>query len=314
MRDHLPASGEQDGEHRALVGAADGAGLAAFVDQLDGTQHTEAHVTTLGLASGSVRRTCDAVRSACDRPASAVVMVVPWPSTSSSPPVGGATSPWATRCCVATWPITPRSMRRSRSPAAGGRSMPTTSRWPISDDQAACSTVRSCSLRPRDWDDVLGRIGCFFRCGRGQARLWSAWPTPDLRDDGWRLSGHPPLLIRPPASTNPVTSPTSEPEVRSVSTVADLARWERVVIDGSPLPELQDAPAGGLAPAALLDDERLRFLVGLDGDRPVAAAVSFTSHGIGSLVLRRHAARRCGGAATGADSPSNVSAPHLTCG
>ena len=136
---------------------------------------------------------------------------------------------------------------------------------------------------PAHWDDVLGRIGCFFRCGRGQARLWSAWPTPDLHDDGWRFSGHPPLLIRPPAATNPIASPTSEPEVRSVATVEDLARWERVVIDGSPLPELKDAPAGGLAPPALLDDERLRFLVGLDGDRPVAAAVSFTSHGIGSL-------------------------------
>ena len=69
-RDHLTASCEQDGEHRALVWAADRAGLAAFVDQLDGTQHTEAHVTTLGRASGAGRRTCDAVRSACDRPAS----------------------------------------------------------------------------------------------------------------------------------------------------------------------------------------------------------------------------------------------------
>jgi hypothetical protein len=137
---------------------------------------------------------------------------------------------------------------------------------------------------PADWDDVLGRIGCFFRGGRGQACLWSAWPTPDLRGYGWQLSGHPPLLIRPPLSTNPIASETSGPEVRSVSTVADLAGWERVAVDGYPLPDLQDAAAGVFAPAALLDDERLRFLVGLDGDRPVAAAVSFTSHGIGSLA------------------------------
>ena len=68
-----------------------------------------------------------------------------------------------------------------------------------------------------------------------------------------------------------------------MSTVADLARWERVAIDGYPLPDLQDAPAGGVAAAALLDDERVRFLVGLDGERVVAAAASFTSHGIGSL-------------------------------
>jgi hypothetical protein len=137
---------------------------------------------------------------------------------------------------------------------------------------------------PADWDAVLAGIERFFRNGRGQACLWSAWPTPDLRGHGWRLSGHPPLLIRPPLSTSPIAAPTPEPDVRLVSTVADLARWERVAIAGYPLPDLQDAPAGGFAAAALLDDERLRFLVGLDADRAVAAAISFTSHGIGSLA------------------------------
>ena len=146
---------------------------------------------------------------------------------------------------------------------------------------------------PADWDAVLARIDRFFRCGRGQACLWSAWPTPDLRDRGWRLSGHPPLLVRPPWSTNPLaSSAAADIDVRPVSSAADLAGWERVAIDGYPLPELSDAPAGALAPAALLDDERLRFFVGLDGDRPVAAAVSFASHGIALARLRRHDAGR----------------------
>lgn len=139
---------------------------------------------------------------------------------------------------------------------------------------------------PADWDDLIARIERFFRSGRGQTCLWSAWPTPDLRGRGWRLSGHPPLLARPPLSTLPVTSAAvPEPDVRPVTSADDLAGWERVAIDGYPLPELYDVPAGAFAPPALLDDERLRFFVGRDGDRPVAAAVSFASHGIASLAF-----------------------------
>ncbi len=138
---------------------------------------------------------------------------------------------------------------------------------------------------PPDWDAVMARVERFFSGGRGQACLWSAWPTPDLAARGWRLSGHPPLLIRPPVSTNPVTTPApSELDVRPVTCATDLADWERAAIDGYPLSELQDAGIGAFAPPALLDDERLRFFVGRDGDRPVAAAASFVSHGIASLA------------------------------
>lgn len=139
---------------------------------------------------------------------------------------------------------------------------------------------------PADWDDLIGRIERFFRPGRGQTCLWSAWPTPDLRGRGWRLSGHPPLLARPPLSTLPVTpAAVPEPDVRTVTSADDLAGWERVAIDGYPMPELDDAPTGAFAPPGLLDDERLRFFVGRDGDRPVAAAMSFASHGIASLAF-----------------------------
>ncbi len=86
-------------------------------------------------------------------------------------------------------------------------------------------------------------------------------------------------------STIPVATPAaSELDVRLVTSAADLADWERAAIDGYPLSELQDAGTGAFAPPALLDDERLRFFVGRDGDRPVAAAASFASHGIASLA------------------------------
>lgn len=138
---------------------------------------------------------------------------------------------------------------------------------------------------PADWDAVLARIEHFLHGGRGQACLWSAWPTPDLRARGWRLSGHPPLLARPPLAANPVPPPAAaEVDVRPATSAADLAHWERAAIDGYPLPELQDAPPGAFAAPALLDDERFRFFVGHDGARPVAAGVSFASHGIASLA------------------------------
>jgi hypothetical protein len=138
---------------------------------------------------------------------------------------------------------------------------------------------------PADWDAVLARIEHFLHGGRGQACLWSAWPTPDLRARGWRLSGHPPLLARPPLATYPVPPPVpADVDIRPVTSVADLAHWERAAIDGYPLPDLQDAPPGAFAARALLDDERFRFFVGRDGARPVAAGVSFVSHGIASLA------------------------------
>ncbi len=128
--------------------------------------------------------------------------------------------------------------------------------------------LRSCSRRPPTGTTCCRRIGCFFRCGRGQACLWSAWPTPDLRDRRLAAVG-PSAAARPSAACRRTRShrPTSEPAVRSVSTVADLARWERVAIDGYPLPDFRMPRPAASPPPALLDDERLRFFVGLDGDR-----------------------------------------------
>jgi hypothetical protein len=138
---------------------------------------------------------------------------------------------------------------------------------------------------PTDWDVSLGRIERFAAAGHGQFWLWSAWPTPDLHDRGWQLSGHPLLLARPPRSTFPA-SETSTPhlEFRRANTVSDLAAWERAAIDLFP-PGLEDAPVGSFASPALLDDDRLRIFVGWEGADAAAVAGSFESHGIASFVF-----------------------------
>ncbi len=171
--------------------------------------------------------------------------------------------------------------------AGGGRAVE-------ADDVAMADLRRPCGffnsavlLRPpSDWDAVTTQIEHFFGGGLGQAYLWSAWPTPDLNPRGWRLSGHPPLLVRPPLSTNPVITATaaSLEEVRAVTSADELADWERTAIDGYPLSELRDAPTASFAPPTLLGDERLHFYIARDASGAVAAAASFSSHGIASLA------------------------------
>jgi hypothetical protein len=148
---------------------------------------------------------------------------------------------------------------------------------------------------PADWEVVLDEVEAFFAGGTGTVGLWSAWPTPDLRDRGWRLSGHPPLLVRPPAAVLPVPA-TPAPAVARVATPAELAVWERVAIDGYPLPDLEGAGPGAMAGRALLDDPRLRlYTAHVDGE-PVSAAASFTDFDLLSLAFgaTRPEARRRG--------------------
>ena len=93
----------------------------------------------------------------------------------------------------------------------------------------------------------------------------------------------------------------------------ELADWERTAIDGYPLSELRDAPVAAFAPPTLLGDERLHFFIARDASGPVAAAASFSSHGIASLAfsatLPRRAARDSGN-----DSPSSACGRRRTSG
>jgi hypothetical protein len=148
---------------------------------------------------------------------------------------------------------------------------------------------------PADWAAAVDEVESFFARGTGPAFLWSAWPTPDLTVRGWQLSGHPPLLARPPARVLPLPAPPAV-DVRPVATAAELADWERVAIDGYPLPDMLPFVAGSFAPPALLDDDRFGFWLGRDGGRPVAAGVSATAQGVSSLAFgtTRPEARRRG--------------------
>jgi hypothetical protein len=140
--------------------------------------------------------------------------------------------------------------------------------------------------------DLVDEIERRAARGSGDFYLWSLWPTPDLRGRGWELDGHPPLMVRPPGSPPAAAGPTPD-QVRSAT---DLAAWERVVVEGYPVPDLQPFRRGALAAPALLDDPRLRFWTSAVGGTPVTASAQFVAHGVAgfSMAVTLPAGRRAG--------------------
>jgi hypothetical protein len=133
------------------------------------------------------------------------------------------------------------------------------------------------------WDRVLDGVErTLFREGSGAVHLWSAWPTPDLSARGWELQGHPPYLLRPPGGRLPEA--TSGLTVREVENAEQLATWERVVVQGYPLPDLQPWAPGVLFTDAVRSSG-LRMWLGYAEGEPVAAAASFVAFGLHVLAI-----------------------------
>lgn len=133
------------------------------------------------------------------------------------------------------------------------------------------------------WPALLGDVEERLAGGSGDAFLWSAWPTPDLRPRGWQLMGHPPLLVRPPGGRLP-PAPAGL-RIAEVRDAAGLDDWARVATEGYPLTELVPYRPGTLLDARILADRRWRFWVGYDDGRPVACGTLFVSHGLAQLAL-----------------------------
>ncbi len=177
---------------------------------------------------------------------------------------------------------------------AGGRSS-RTDRYALADVGApACIFNSATLLRPleADADQVLGEIESFYAEGSGTVYLWSCWPTPDLRGRGWRLEGHPTFMVRAPGLPLPDVAPV---ETVRVTDAERLAQWERLVAEAYPFPETAALLPGAYLGEAFLKDPRSRMWLVYDGDVPVAAASSFTAHGIVQFsfgVTRAQARRR----------------------
>ena len=107
--------------------------------------------------------------------------------------------------------------------------------------------------------------------------LLSPWPTPDLREFGFALIGHPPLMVRFPGLPAP---PRWWPgEVREIRDPTELTVAERVLVEGYPMPELDPLTPGDLLGPTLLQTATRIWLAWLDG-APVAVAAAHSAAGV----------------------------------
>lgn len=139
-------------------------------------------------------------------------------------------------------------------------------------------------LRPlgaQAWALQLRRIERFVQDGHHPRRfdLWSPFPTPDLRSAGWQLSGHVPLMWRPPGFEQRV--PIAGLDLRPVRSADDLRLWSRTAVRAFPL----DGDPSTIGSPGLLGVPGQHLVVAiLDGD-PVGAAAGMLTHGMNVVQL-----------------------------
>lgn len=125
-----------------------------------------------------------------------------------------------------------------------------------------------------EWPAVAARLHEHFgRRPGGPFLVFSAWPTADLRPHGFDLVGHPPLMFRLPAPLPP--RPLESFEIREVRDEPGAHGWERVLVDGYPIPELQPVARGAFLPARALAAPGWHHYVGYLDGKAVATASAY---------------------------------------
>ena len=122
---------------------------------------------------------------------------------------------------------------------------------------------------PTDWDGVAAALAGLAPAG-SPALLLSPFPTPDLRPAGLVLIGHPPFMARP-AGPGPPSS-IDGLEVRRVTSGVDLRAFERTLIEGYPVPDMDASALPVLFPDGYLDGASVAYLGLVDGEAVGAAA------------------------------------------
>jgi hypothetical protein len=172
-------------------------------------------------------------------------------------------------------------------------------------------------LFPDGVDEVSAALDDFYGFATGgksgAAYLFSPWPTPDLRPRGWTLLGYEPLMFRPAGGALPPPPPGLR--IEEVRDTAGLRAFECALVRGFEATELEAEGPGAVFGDGILRDDRFRFWVGWEGDRPVSAASAFVDAGINDVTLGGtvpEARRRGYGAArTWRASLANPSLPAL---
>ena len=137
-------------------------------------------------------------------------------------------------------------------------------------------------LRPvlREDDPVLDEVERFYGSAGQPAMLLSLWPTPPLDARGWHLVGHPMFVARPPGPVPGHERPGVR--IRDIHALDDIGTFERVLVEGYPMPEGAGEPAGTFFPPAVVD-EGLRLRLGILDGEPVGTGAVFVRHGVVNL-------------------------------
>jgi hypothetical protein len=167
-------------------------------------------------------------------------------------------------------------------------------------------------LREDDAERLTARLEAFFgaRPEGGPWMLWSAWPTPDLTQYGYELSGQPPIMVRPPGGE----APPAPPELRILEAhdAAALAALERAFVQAFPVLGVDALLPGAVFPPGLLGGP-FRFWAGyVEGEvvSIAAALVCADQIDVAFIATQPHARRRGYGAAlTWAASLADPSLP-----
>ena len=168
--------------------------------------------------------------------------------------------------------------------AVGGRSDRTPEVASSDSGVAAAYLNQAVLLRPISdgRDPLLDQVASFYAGSAGL--LLSPWPTPDLAGRGWQLVGHPMFVVRGPVIEPADAPPPSDVHVRRAESAHDLALFERILIDGYPMPGLDRLPPNRALGPALLGSA-VRHWIGYLDRTPSAAAASHAAHGVVNLCL-----------------------------
>ena len=142
-------------------------------------------------------------------------------------------------------------------------------------------------LFPEGVDEVVAALDAFYGFTTGMTSgtvyLFSPWPTPDLRSNGWTLLDYQPLMLRPPGGETPAPPPGLR--IEEVRDQAGLLAFEAAIVRGFEMPEVERQGPGAAFSADILSDDRQRLWVGWEAERPVSAAATFTAAGINNVTL-----------------------------
>jgi GNAT superfamily N-acetyltransferase len=122
------------------------------------------------------------------------------------------------------------------------------------------------ALAARMWDFYSGRPG-------GSFLVFSAWPTPDLRELDFGRVGHPPLMFRSPGPVQ--HEPIEDFEIRPVTDSATARDWEEALVHGYPEPALQPFEPGCFLPERAVAAPGWRHWLGYLAGEPVGTASAF---------------------------------------